>query len=190
MLAAISLTSADWYLMRASGVVSLVLLTAAFILGIATFRRWRPANLPRFVTTKLHRSVSLMAVVFLAVHVITAVLDPYAVVGVAAIFVPFIAGRSPFWVGLGALSMDLVIALIASSLLRARVGVRAWRAIHWSAYMSWPLAVAHTFGMGTDSGTLWMRAIGVASVAAVGGALVWRLTAPTSKHIEPRAVFS
>ncbi len=190
MLAAISLTNADWYLMRASGVVSLALLTAALVLGIATFRRWRPANLPRFVTIKLHRSLSLMAVVFLTVHVITAVLDPYAVVGVAAIFVPFAAGRSPLWVGLGALSLDLVIALIASSLLRAKVGVRTWRAIHWTAYMSWPLAVAHTFGTGTDSGSLWLRAIGVASVSAVGGALVWRLSAPASKHLEPRAVYS
>ena len=92
--------------------------------------------------------------------------------------------------GLGALSLDLVIALIASSLLRARIGVRTWRAIHWTAYMSWPLAITHTFGTGTDSGSLWLLAIGVSSVAAVAGALAWRLAAPASKHIEPRAVYS
>jgi hypothetical protein len=70
------------------------LLTGVFVLGIATFRRWRPAQLPRFVTASLHRSISLLAVVFLGIHVVTAVADPYAAVGVAAVVVPFVAGRS------------------------------------------------------------------------------------------------
>ena len=131
-----------------------------------------------------------MAVVFLAVHVLTAVLDPYAFIGVAAVFVPFVAGRSALWVGLGALSLDLVIALIVSSLMRARIGARAWRTIHWAAYISWPLAVAHTLGDGTDAGSLWLRAIGIASLAAVAGAVLWRLAGPGGKHIEPRAVYS
>ena len=51
---------------------------------------------------------------------------------------------SPFWVGLGALSLDLIAALVVSSLLRRRVGARAWRAIHWAAYLSWPLAFANS----------------------------------------------
>jgi methionine sulfoxide reductase heme-binding subunit len=187
MLASFS-TGAAWYLMRASGVVALVLLTAVFVLGIATFRRWRPGKLPRFVTASLHRSISLLSVVFLAVHVVTAIVDPYAVVGVAAVFVPFVAAHSPFWVGVGAISLDLLAAVIVSSLIRARIGVRAWKAIHWVAYLSWPLALAHSFGMGSDAGSPWLLAIGVFCVAAVGGAVVWRLGAPASKHLEPRAV--
>jgi sulfoxide reductase heme-binding subunit YedZ len=189
MLASASLTNADWYLMRASGVVALLLLTGSFVLGIATFRRWRPGNMPRFVTAGLHRSISLLAVVFLAVHVITAVADPYSVLGAGAIFVPYLsAGHSAFWVGLGALSLDLFIALIVSSLLRARIGARTWRAIHWAAYASWPLAVVHSFGMGTDATSTWLLAIGAASLAAVAGAVAWRLGAPRSKHLEPRTV--
>jgi hypothetical protein len=27
--------------------------------------------------------------------------------------------------------------------MRERIGVRLWRAIHWTAYASWPLAVVH-----------------------------------------------
>lgn len=189
MLASTSLTNADWYLMRASGAVALVLLTAVFVLGIATFRRWRPGKLPRFVTTSLHRSTSLLSVVFLAVHVITAVLDPYSVLGVVAIFVPFLdAGHDAVWVALGAVSLDLLVALVVSSLLRGRIGARSWRAIHWAAYASWPLAVVHSFGMGTDAGALWLLALGVACVAAVIGAIAWRLGAPSAKHLEPRAV--
>jgi hypothetical protein len=107
-------SKADWYLMRASGVVSLVLLTAVMTLGIATVRRWRPGRLPRFVTPSLHRSLSLLAVVFLVVHVATALADPYALVSLASVFVPFVAAGSPFWVGLGAVSLDLIAALVVS----------------------------------------------------------------------------
>jgi methionine sulfoxide reductase heme-binding subunit len=187
MLLASSLTNADWYLMRASGVVALLLLTGSFVLGIATFRRWTPRDMPRFVTAGLHRSISLLAVVFLAVHVITAVADPYSVLGLGAIFVPYLsAGQSAFWVAIGAISLDLFIALIVSSLLRARIGARTWRAIHWAAYGSWPLAVIHSYGMGTDAFSTWLMAIGSVCVAAVAATIVWRLRAPIGKHLEPR----
>jgi methionine sulfoxide reductase heme-binding subunit len=178
-----------WYLMRASGVVSLLLLTAVFVLGIATTSRWRPRGLPGFAVVSLHRSISLLAVVFLAVHVVTAVVDPYAVVGIAAVFVPFAAGRSAFWVGLGALSLDLVAALIVTSLLRARLGLRAWRAVHWVAYLAWPLAIGHSLGVGSDAGTLWLRALAVGCIASVVAALAWRVrgAGDGTKHLEPQA---
>ena len=57
---------ADWYLLRATGVVSLVLFTVVTVLGIATANRWRPGRLPRFVTVALHRNLSLLAVVFVS----------------------------------------------------------------------------------------------------------------------------
>ena len=129
-------SKADWYLMRGTGVVSLLLFTAVVVLGIATVKRWRPGRLPRFVTPSLHRSISLLAVLFLAVHVVTAVVDPYALVNVTAVFVPFVAAKSAFWVGLGALSLDLLVVLIVSSLLRRHLGPRLWRAVHWVAWRS------------------------------------------------------
>jgi methionine sulfoxide reductase heme-binding subunit len=182
-------SNALWYLMRGSGLVSLVLLTAVLVLGIATFRRWRPAGTPRFVTAMLHRTVSLLAVVFLAVHVITAVLDPYAVIRVAAVVVPFVGAKSTFWLGLGALSLDLVVALIVSSLLRAHIGARSWRTLHWVAYGAWPLALAHSFGEGTDAGALWFDLAGALCVAAVGAAVLWRLVpARGPKHLDREAV--
>src|SRR5205823_10812375 len=164
-----------WYLMRASGVVSLLLLTGVFVLGIATTKRWRTRRMPGFAAVALHRSISLLSVVFLAVHVITAAVDPYAVVSVASVFVPFVAGRSAFWVGLGALSLDLVVALIVSSLLRSHLSPRLWRGVHWLAYAAWPLALAHGVGMGTDNGTIWLQAIAAACVGAVLALVGWRL---------------
>jgi len=179
-----------WYLMRASGVVSLLLLTGVFVLGIATTKRWRTARMPGFAAVALHRSISLLSVVFLAVHVITAVLDPYAVVGVASVFVPFVAGRSAFWVGLGALSLDLVAALIVTSLLRHRLSLRAWRTVHWIAYLAWPLAIGHSLGIGSDTATLWLRALAGGCVALVAGAVALRVwgSGGNAKRLEPQPV--
>jgi len=189
-MSALTSSGAVWYLMRASGVVTLILLTAVFVLGIATTTRWRSRSLPGFATVGLHRSISLLSVVFLALHIVTAVADPYAVVGVAAVVVPFAAGRSAFWVGLGALSLDLTLALIVTSLLRSRLSLRLWRGIHWIAYLSWPFAIGHSLGVGSDAGTLWLRAIAGACVAAVVAAVVPRLrhAGVAGKHLAPRVL--
>ena len=178
-----------WYLMRASGIVTLILLTGVFVLGIATTSRWRGRRLPGFAALSLHRSISLLSVVFLGVHIGTALVDPYAAVGVAALVVPFVAGKSALWVGFGALSLDLTFALIVTSLLRRHLSLRVWRGIHWVAYLSWPLALAHSLGTGSDTGTLWLRAIAGVCIGAVVAAVAWRLSRAegAAKHLEPQA---
>jgi sulfoxide reductase heme-binding subunit YedZ len=180
-------STAVWYLMRSTGLVSQVLLTAVMALGIATANRWSPRSTPRFVTAALHRSISLLSVVFVGVHVVTAVVDPYAAVGLVAVIVPFVGAGNPLWLGLGAASLDLIAALIVSSLLRRRLGYRAWRAIHWVAYLSWPVALAHGLGMGTDAGSVWFLVVVVACIATVFSALAWRLSKRQhGKRLEPQ----
>ncbi|HEV8251038.1 MAG TPA: ferric reductase-like transmembrane domain-containing protein [Gaiellaceae bacterium] len=169
--------NAEWYLMRGSGTVSLLLLTVVVALGIATSRRFRPSGLPLYVTTTVHRNASLLAVAFLFIHVVTAVLDGDARVPLAALVVPFASHWAPFWVGLGALALDLLAAVVVTSLLRKRLKHRTWRAIHWAAYAAWPLAYIHGLGAGTDAATAWMLGVDVACLTAVGAALAWRLAA-------------
>ena len=160
-----------WYLMRASGVVALLLLTLAFALGVATSNRWRPSGSRLYVTTTLHRNASLLAVAFLVVHVLTAVVDTDATVGLASALVPV----GPGWLAVGTLALDLVAALVLTSLVRRRLGYRLWRAVHWSAYGAWPLALAHGLGMGSDGGTWWLDGVTIACVAAMGAVVTWRL---------------
>jgi sulfoxide reductase heme-binding subunit YedZ len=180
-------SKAIWYAMRASGVVSLVLLTGVTLLGVATVGRWRPGGQPRFVTPALHRSIALLSVAFVALHVLTTIADPYAGVAVVAVVVPFAAALKPFWAGLGAASLDLVAALIVTSLARRHLAPRAWRGLHWLAYLAWPLAVAHSLGMGTDTGSLWLAVVAGSCVASVVGAVALRLTwVGGGKHLEPR----
>jgi len=166
-----------WYLMRASGIVSLLLLTLVVALGIGTTTRWRLGEHPRGVTVGLHKNASLLAVVFLAIHVLTAVVDPDAAVGLAALVLPFTGSARPLWVGLGALALELVATLVVTSLLRRHLSRRVWRGLHWLAYAAWPLALLHGIGMGTDAATTWMIAVDIACLGAVGTAASWRVLA-------------
>jgi methionine sulfoxide reductase heme-binding subunit len=179
MIAASLTQSKDlWYLMRASGLVALLLLTLTMIGGVVNVRRFASPRWPRAVTALLHRNVALLAVVFLGVHVLTAALDSKVPVGWWATAIPLTSQWNRLWVGLGTLSLDLMIAVLVTSLLRARMTHRLWRAVHWLAYASWPLAVAHGFRSGTDSGTWWAEGAYLVSVLAVMAAVGWRLSKP------------
>lgn len=162
-----------WYLMRASGVVALLLLTLSLSLGIATSNRWRPRGIALYVTTTVHRNASLLAVVFLGVHILTAVIDSDAAVSLASALLPIGPG---IWLALGALSFDLLAAVVVTSLIRNRLPYRLWRAIHWAAYASWPFAIWHGIGMGSDVTTWWLRGVTVLCVAWFAGVVVWRLS--------------
>ncbi len=117
----------------------------------------------------------MLSVVFLAIHVVTSILDTYVHIGWAAVVVPFTSPYSRFWVGMGTVALDLMAAVFISSLLRPRIKPQVWRGIHWLAYGCWPVALAHTFGVGTDGGQGWVIALGTACIVSVLVALSWRL---------------
>ncbi|MBR7827345.1 ferric reductase-like transmembrane domain-containing protein [Actinospica sp. MGRD01-02] len=172
-------STALWYLSQGTGVVSLVLYTAVMLLGIAVVGRGRLPGLPRFGVVALHRSISLLSLVFLALHIGTAILDGYVDISVLSAFVPFASAYEPLLIGLGAVAVDLTIALIVTSLLRDRIGPRLWRAVHWLAYAFWPIAIAHSIGLGSGRGELmngWQLWLTIACVLAVLGALAWRIS--------------
>jgi hypothetical protein len=172
-----------WYLTRSAGVVAMVLLTASVALGILDFSRWRSAGWPRFVTDALHRNVSMLALVMVVVHVITTVADGFAPIGFQDAIIPFLSPYRPFWLGLGALAFDVLLALTITSLMRKRLGYRTWRAVHWSAYASWPLAMFHGLGTGTDASSTWMLGLSALCLAAVVMAIGWRVAAATPRGV-------
>jgi sulfoxide reductase heme-binding subunit YedZ len=167
--------TALWYTTRASGIVALVLLTLTMVLGVATTNRARARHWPGFAVQELHRRISMLAVVFVALHVLTSILDTFVHISWLAIVIPFTSSYSRFWVGIGTVALDLMIAVLISSLLRAHMKPSTWRGLHWLAYGCWPVALAHTFGMGTDAGEHWVIGLGVLCVVSVGLALLWRL---------------
>ena len=168
-------STALWYATRASGLMALVLLTITMVLGLTTTTRARARNWPGFAQQEMHRRISILAVVFLGIHVLTSVLDTYVNIGWVSIVVPFTSHYSSFWVGIGAAALDLMLAVFVTSLLRSRMRPSTWRAVHWLAYLSLPIALAHTYGMGTDSGEGWVIVLGVVCTLAVAAAVAWRI---------------
>jgi methionine sulfoxide reductase heme-binding subunit len=173
----INSSTALWYSSRATGVVCLLLLTAVLLLGLLVTRQGRLPGLPRFAVTGLHRNLSLLAVAFVAVHVITAVVDGYVNIPILSAVVPFASPYERLWLGLGAVSFDLMLAVIVTSLLRRHLSRRVWRTVHLLAYVSWPVAWFHAVFASSDlrHGPLFLLAI--ACAVAVIGAVGWRVSA-------------
>lgn len=169
------MTNALWYFGRGFGVSALVLFSIVVVLGIVTRAGQPLPGLPRVAVATVHRTASLAAVLFLTLHVVTLELDPYSQLRLVDVVLPFLAGYRPFWQGLGTVAFDLAAVLVVSSLLRHRLGLRTWRAIHWAAYAFWPLAIVHAVGTGTDRGTGWLLAVVGGCLVAVAGAVAWRV---------------
>jgi methionine sulfoxide reductase heme-binding subunit len=186
--AAIVVTSSTplWYTTRSTGLVALVLLTWSMALGLLSSVRYQRPGWPRFVTIGLHRNISLLALVFTAIHVLTSVLDSFVNIPLQDAFIPFISSYRPFWTGLGAIALDLMIALTVTSLLRARMSLRSWRFVHWGAYLCWPVAVVHGLGTGTDTPVHWVLALTAVCVLTVAGLTLWRLTVGWPAHAAAR----
>ncbi|MHB9863685.1 ferric reductase-like transmembrane domain-containing protein [Streptomyces sp. YIM S03343] len=188
-MTALALTGSPlWYASRAGGTLTLILLTATVMLGVVSGGRAAPRRIGRFEIGLLHRNLSLLTLVFLVVHVVTAVLDPFVHLGWAVSVVPFGSSYRPLWLGLGTAALDLLLAVLVTSALRHRLGVRRWKAVHWLAYAAWPLALFHGAGTGTDTRLplqLWLYAACLASVVA---AVWWRLVKAGPGRVAGRLV--
>jgi sulfoxide reductase heme-binding subunit YedZ len=179
-----------WFATRGSGIVSMILFSAVACLGLLAVSRAQSSAWPRFLTVELHRNLALLSVAFVGLHVVTAILDPFTSLGIAAAIIPLASSYRAVAVALGVISMELILAVVITSLLRERIGQRTWRTVHWAAYAAWPLAVAHTLLAGSDAGELWMLAVTATCVVAVGACLIWRLTTGETNRSRLAAVAS
>ncbi|MEZ0090757.1 ferric reductase-like transmembrane domain-containing protein [Streptacidiphilus sp. EB129] len=175
LLAAAGSPSPLWYATRAGGTVALVLLTATVALGVAVGGRHAPRSVARFEISTLHRNLSVLTLVFLALHIVTAILDSFVHLGWLITVLPFTASYRTLWLGLGTVAFDLLLAIAATSAVRLRIGQRRWKAVHWLAYASWPVAVFHAAGTGTDTTAPLQLAVYGCCLAVVVVAVWWRL---------------
>ncbi|MHA6758021.1 ferric reductase-like transmembrane domain-containing protein [Streptacidiphilus sp. PAMC 29251] len=164
-----------WYATRAGGTVALVLLTATMVLGIVVGGQYAPKRMARFEISTLHRNLSLLSLAFLVLHIVTAIADTFVHLTWWDAVLPFVSSYRTLWLGLGTLAFDLLLAVLATSAVRLRLGVRRWKAVHWAAYACWPLAVFHGAGSGTDTKLTLQLLLYAACVAAVVAAVWWRL---------------
>ena len=173
-----------WYLGRATGICAIVLLTLSVLLGVLVNRKVRIPGFVGFAVTSIHRNVALLVVVLLGFHIGSSIIDPYAAIHWMDAVVPFVSSYRPFWLGLGAFAFDLLIAITITSLLRARIGARTWRTVHWAAYALWPLAFCHGLFAGDDLRSGVLLGLDIVCLLVVAGAVAFRVL--DSSTVAPR----
>ncbi len=164
-----------WYTARAGGYTAFLLLTASVCLGLALSFKLASPRWPRFLTTELHRYVTLTAIGFAVLHGLALWADPWEAFPVSALVVPMDSHYRPLAVALGIVSLYLAIALWLSSRIQRRIGYPTWRRLHYLTYAVFALAATHTILAGEDAHTAWGRGIDWGAVALVAGLTVLRI---------------
>lgn len=164
-----------WFATRATGTIAVILLTASVVLGIAGAGRYTPRALHRFEVAALHRNLSVLTLVFLAVHILTALADTYVSLGWVSAVLPFVSPYRTLWMGLGTVAFDMLAAVALTSAVRLRLGAARWKAVHWLAYAAWAVALFHLAGTGTDTRLAPQLLLLAGCVGAVVITCWWRL---------------
>jgi len=164
-----------WDVARIGGFVAYALVLGSVVLGLVLANGWRSVRYPRFVTTELHRFITLLAIVFTAVHGLAVAVDPFARFAPAEILVPFLSHYRPAWMALGIIGAYLLVALHLSERLRSRIGYAAWRRLHALTFAVYVLVTLHGLATGSDTRAPWAIALYVGGAVAVGSLLVVRL---------------
>jgi len=160
-----------WILARSTGLIATVLLSAVMVLGILSSGDFRSRPWSRYLTNGMHRRVAYLACAMLGIHIAAIVADSYVSVDLLNVVVPFSSSYERFAVGLAAISIDLMLVLVITSLGRRFISFNIWQTVHVVAYAVWPLAILHGILAGTDDLLAWsislISTLAVATVALV-----------------------
>ena len=163
-----------WYTTRATGFVALILFTLVVALGTFVANRIGGTYVGRFELNELHRSVSMVAMAFLVLHIVTTVVDSYVPTGWLSTIIPMTSNYKRWDVAVGAVAFDLMLAVWASSLMKARIANSSWRFIHWFSWLAFVAAIVHSFLIGTDARSGIGLAVVTACAFAVVVTAIWR----------------
>jgi DMSO/TMAO reductase YedYZ heme-binding membrane subunit len=180
------LAAVQRFMLLYSGVFALIALTVAVAAGLVATDRIVMPPAGRVMSQAVHRALSLAAVGFLATHVVMEELAhrsrPIDAVG------PFLASGHRVYLGLGTLASDLVLLVLVTGVARRGFAgwPAAWRAVHVTAYLAWPLAILHGLLTGRHPEPYVYWGYG-GCLAAVALALAIRLVATTRSRAEVAA---
>jgi len=127
----------------------------------------------------VHRFLALVALGMLGLHGLALALDSTVRLAPAALLVPGLSPYRPLAVGLGVLAAELAALIVVSFPLRRRIGVRAWRRLHWATYLVFAFGTVHGLAAGTDSSQPWVLGLYLGAVGAVAFATGYRRLAHT-----------
>lgn len=176
---------AYWYLARAGGVVAYLLLWLATCWGIMMSSKVIKGVVEVPVAYALHEYLPILGVVFAALHAVVLLGDSYIDFAPWHLLVPFVGPYKPLWTGLGILALYLSVALIASFYVRKRIGQKTWRALHYTSYLAFLMALLHGVMAGSDSGAAAMRGLYLITGGLSVFLLLYRLMAYAPRPQRP-----
>jgi sulfoxide reductase heme-binding subunit YedZ len=177
-----------WLLARSSGLTAYVLITGSVLAGLVVKSRPFGRAVKVSDSVDVHRTLAVLGLGMLALHGVALTLDQTVHMPPAALALPGLSPYRPVSVSLGVVACELAALLVISFRLRRRIGMRAWRKLHWASYLVFLLATAHGLAAGTDSAQPWARALYLGAVGAVTFATAWRaLARPTRLRAPERS---
>jgi len=175
-----------WYVVRAAGIVSYVLVTLTVAGGLLISNRALPVGQPRVDVYEVHRFISLLAICGAGFHALTLLLDHYIGFSAEQILVPFTSAYRPVAVALGIMALYGAVAVYASVYAKRWLGYKGWRAVHYGSFAIFALATYHGILSGADTRQPWMLAIYIAAIVSVMGLTFYRIILATDEPA-PRA---
>lgn len=182
--------SVTWDIARAGGFLAYILLTLSVALGLALTMQWQTPRWPRLINNELHNFVTLLATVFVAVHILAVWIDPFTSFGLNEVLIPFVSHYRPIWMALGIIALYLGIAIGISTLLRPYIGYKVWRGLHVLTIVIFALVLVHGIATGSDTRTWWGITIYGGSILLVGSLLWQRLYYPANKQSRAHPVLA
>lgn len=170
-----------WYVARASGIVSWVLLAGSLAWGVTLSTRLLGKKAMPSWLLDLHRYLGALSVVFVGVHLAGLVADNYAHFGLADLLVPMASAWKPGPVAWGVAGVYLLIAVELTSLLKRRIPPKLWRATHYTSFPLYVLTTVHLLLAGTDRANNGLRVAAVSVSATLAFATIVRVLSPRSE---------
>lgn len=158
-----------WVIARSTGIAAWALATCVVVWGLLLRTRLLGRVYEGQRILALHKFLSALTVVFLAVHLGALILDPVVKFTVPMVLIPGLATWQPLAVSLGVIAMWLMlpVTVLGRWLMRNTKFAGAFRRTHYVAYAMWPFATAHYIMAGTDAMTLWSLGILVFGTGAL-----------------------
>jgi predicted ferric reductase len=169
-----------WEVARTGGFMAYILLTLSVVVGLALSLHWQSPRWPRLVNNELHTFLTLLSLVFTAIHVLAIWVDPFTHFGWSEVFIPSVSHYRPFWMALGIVGLYLGLAVWISTWLRRWIGYRWWRRFHILTLCLYALVTIHGIATGSDTRAWWGIILYAGSVLMVGTLLLTRLSMPVN----------
>jgi predicted ferric reductase len=182
----ISISPVIWYLARAAGMTTYVLLWLSVVTGLGLTTRLLGFIGDQGIVLQAHRLATDLALAGTALHVLAIAVDPTVPIGMLGALVPFVSSVRQPWTDLGILAAYGMAGITLSFAARRWIGRESWRMLHYLTFGFWLLALTHAAGAGTDSSRLWAASMYAGSAASVVFLLTFRILHAWGKARAPR----